>query len=214
MQHRVHVAVAYAGGTVGLILVLVAAALATAHTSVGEAQPIVFQPVTVPAPRSTPSAPVVPDLIYDSTFELTPRARPTVPAIGVQVQASIKPKPKPKPVAKPAVVRSAPKPVVKRTAVPSVADARAYALSRIGSTQFSCLDRLFTRESGWNPYARNASTGAYGIPQALPGDKMATIASDWRTNPVTQVRWGLSYISGRYGTACNAWAHSQNYGWY
>jgi hypothetical protein len=215
MQHRVKIAAAaYTAGTVGLVLVLVATALATAHSSSVEAQPIVYHPVQVPAPRVSSPAPaaIVPDLIYEPNFELTPRARPTIPAIGAQVQASVKPKPKPKP--QPLVVRAAPKPAATRTAVPSVADARAYALSRIGSTQFGCLDRLFDRESGWNPYARNASTGAYGIPQALPGDKMATIASDWRTNPVTQVRWGLSYISGRYGTACNAWAHSQNYGWY
>jgi hypothetical protein len=113
--------------------------------------------------------------------------------------------------------RPAPKPVPKvrvTSAMPSVADGRAYALNRIGSVQFACLDKLFTRESGWNPHAYNASSGAYGIPQAVPGDKMAIFGADWRDNPITQVKWGLSYIAGRYGTACNAWSHSQTYGWY
>ena len=80
--------------------------------------------------------------------------------------------------------------------------------------QFPCLDKLWTRESGWNHHASNASTGAYGIPQALPGSKMGTVASDWRTNPATQIKWGLGYIEGRYGTPCSAWSHSQSTGWY
>jgi len=83
-----------------------------------------------------------------------------------------------------------------------------------GDGQFSCLNLLWTRESGWNYRATNASSGAYGIPQALPGSKMGTVASDWRTNPITQITWGLDYIADRYGTPCGAWAHSQSYGWY
>ena len=63
-------------------------------------------------------------------------------------------------------------------------------------------------------YAYNASSGAYGIPQALPGEKMAAVASDWATNAATQITWGLSYISGRYDTPCGAWAHSEEKGWY
>jgi hypothetical protein len=80
--------------------------------------------------------------------------------------------------------------------------------------QFPCLDKLWTRESGWNHRASNSSTGAYGIPQALPGSKMGTVASDWRTNPATQIKWGLGYIEGRYSTPCSAWSHSQSTGWY
>jgi hypothetical protein len=83
-----------------------------------------------------------------------------------------------------------------------------------GSGQFSCLVSLWNRESGWNYRAQNASSGAYGIPQALPGSKMGTVAADWRTNPVTQIRWGLNYIADRYGTPCGAWGHSQATGWY
>ena len=82
------------------------------------------------------------------------------------------------------------------------------------SSQFSCLQPLWNRESGWNPYASNPSTGAYGIPQALPGSKMASAGADWQTNPATQIRWGLMYIQGSYGSPCNAWAHEQADGWY
>lgn len=76
------------------------------------------------------------------------------------------------------------------------------------------LAALWNRESGWNQYARNASSGAYGIPQALPASKLATAGADWRTNPTTQIRWGLGYIGGRYQNPGNAWAHEQQYGWY
>ncbi|ASW56682.1 hypothetical protein CIK06_24775 [Plantactinospora sp. KBS50] len=80
--------------------------------------------------------------------------------------------------------------------------------------QMPCLDKLWTKESHWNYKASNASTGAYGIPQAVPGSKMASVADDWQTNPATQIKWGLGYIKGRYGTPCGAWSHSQSSGWY
>jgi hypothetical protein len=77
-----------------------------------------------------------------------------------------------------------------------------------------CLEPLWQKESNWNPSAQNPSSGAYGIPQSLPGDKMATHGDDWQTNPATQIAWGIDYIKGRYGTPCEAWAHSQSVGWY
>lgn len=83
-----------------------------------------------------------------------------------------------------------------------------------GGDQFSCLDKLWTKESNWNPRADNPSSSAYGIPQALPGSKMSSAGSDWLTNPVTQIKWGLGYIDGRYGSPCAAWGHSQARGWY
>jgi hypothetical protein len=83
-----------------------------------------------------------------------------------------------------------------------------------GSDQYDCLVSLWNKESGWNVYAQNKSSGAYGIPQSLPGSKMASAGSDWATNPATQITWGLGYISGRYGTPCGAWGHSQSVGWY
>ena len=82
------------------------------------------------------------------------------------------------------------------------------------SSQFGCLDKLWTKESGWNPLANNASSGAHGIPQALPGSKMASAGPDWESNPVTQIKWGLGYIQGRYGSPCSAWGHSESFNWY
>jgi hypothetical protein len=92
---------------------------------------------------------------------------------------------------------------------------KAYAKSLIASgAQYRCLEQLWTRESGWNHLADNPSSDAYGIPQSLPGSKMASAGADWRTNPATQIRWGLDYIRASYGTPCGAWAHSQAVGWY
>ena len=89
-------------------------------------------------------------------------------------------------------------------------------LSQFGwsSGQFSCLQPLWQQESGWNISASNPSTGAYGIPQALPGSKMASAGPDWESSAATQIRWGLTYIQGLYGSPCGAWAHEQADGWY
>jgi hypothetical protein len=84
-----------------------------------------------------------------------------------------------------------------------------------GSGQFECLDNLWQKESGWNYAAVNSSSGATGIPQALPGSKMASAGNDWATNATTQISWGLEYISSsRYGTPCAAWSHSVANNWY
>jgi hypothetical protein len=80
--------------------------------------------------------------------------------------------------------------------------------------EWAYLDALWRRESGWNHLAENPSSGAYGIPQSLPAAKMAVVGSDWRTNPETQIQWGLAYIAARYGSAQRAWAHSERVGWY
>jgi hypothetical protein len=84
----------------------------------------------------------------------------------------------------------------------------------VGATQFSCLKPLWDRESGWNTYAQNPSSGAYGIPQALPGSKMASAGGDWATDGDTQVRWGVGYIDSVYGSPCSALAHENADGWY
>ncbi|GII52977.1 hypothetical protein Pth03_13660 [Planotetraspora thailandica] len=82
------------------------------------------------------------------------------------------------------------------------------------AADWGCLEKLWDKESHWNERAMNSYSGAYGIPQSLPGSKMASAGSDWQTNPATQIKWGLGYIAGRYGTPCSAWAHSQSTGWY
>jgi hypothetical protein len=100
---------------------------------------------------------------------------------------------------------------------PGTAQAIAYEMVRArgwGDDQFACLVALWNKESGWRVNAYNAGSGAYGIPQALPGSKMGSVAPDWETNPATQITWGLNYIGGRYGDPCGAWSHSESVGWY
>jgi hypothetical protein len=80
--------------------------------------------------------------------------------------------------------------------------------------EYTYLSRLWIRESGWNPHASNPYSGAYGIPQAVPGSKMASVGPDWRTSPRTQILWGMRYIKVRYGTPYRAWRHELSYGWY
>jgi hypothetical protein len=83
-----------------------------------------------------------------------------------------------------------------------------------GDDQFACLLQLWNEESGWRVNAQNVNSGAYGIPQALPGSKMGSVGADWQTNPATQITWGLNYIAGRYGTPCGAYNHKASSGWY
>ncbi len=94
--------------------------------------------------------------------------------------------------------------------------ARAMAASQYGwgEAEFQCLVQLWTKESGWNYQAVNASSGAYGIVQAWPAEKLATAGADWRTNAATQIKWGLDYIARGYGSPCAAWGHSQSVNWY
>lgn len=101
----------------------------------------------------------------------------------------------------------------------SPADLQAYALSLLGnygwnSSEMAPLILLWNRESSWNYTATNPTSGAYGVPQALPGAKMVTAGLDWKTNGATQIKWGLAYIKGRYGSPTKAWEHEQSKGWY
>ncbi|MFI6346312.1 transglycosylase SLT domain-containing protein [Streptomyces sp. NPDC050560] len=91
----------------------------------------------------------------------------------------------------------------------SVAQVQAIARQMVPADQFQCFSNIVTRESGWNYQATNASSGAYGLVQALPGTKMASAGADWRTNPATQIKWGLSYMNGRYDSPCGAWSFWQ-----
>ena len=134
--------------------------------------------------------------LTDEGPDATPSPKPT-------------PRPTPKPTPRPAVPT-----VPTGTSAQSVALAKAYAQSVLGAQQFDCVEQLWAHESGWRWNALNRSSGAYGIPQALPGSKMQSAGSDWQTNPVTQVRWGLSYIGARYHDPCNAWLFFRQHGWY
>ena len=83
-----------------------------------------------------------------------------------------------------------------------------------GESDFDCFNNIIIRESMWKVTATNPSSGAYGIPQALPGSKMAKVASDWRTNPATQIIWAVGYMEDRYGSPCAAWTFKRAHGWY
>jgi hypothetical protein len=124
-----------------------------------------------------------------------------------QATAQQQPAPAAQPSAQQAVVTAAPG---------SPQQIAEQMLSQYGwpASQFSCLQPLWERESGWSVTAENPSSGAYGIPQALPGSQMASAGADWQTDAATQIHWGLSYIQSRYGSPCGAWAHEEADGWY
>lgn len=129
------------------------------------------------------------------------------------------PPPPPRPKPAPSVAPAAPAPVAAVTAPAPSGSPQQIAMAMLASygwssSEFSCLDPLWEHESGWNVYASNPGSGAYGIPQALPGSKMASAGPDWATDAATQIRWGLSYIQATYGSPCGAWSHEEASGWY
>ncbi|MEU6574448.1 lytic transglycosylase domain-containing protein [Streptomyces sp. NPDC046805] len=96
----------------------------------------------------------------------------------------------------------------------SVGEIQAMARQIVGGDQFQCFSNIVNHESSWNYQATNASSGAYGLFQALPGSKMSSVGADWRTNPATQIKWGLNYMDSRYGSPCEAWSFWQANSWY
>ena len=110
---------------------------------------------------------------------------------------------------------AAPKPVAAAiTGTPRQVAQTIATQAGLNQQQWVCLDSLWYQESKFETNAHNRRSGAFGIPQALPASRMASAGADWRTNPATQIQWGLSYIKARYGTACNAWAHWKRARWY
>jgi hypothetical protein len=141
-------------------------------------------------------------------------AHPAIGSAGVAPHVAIRPQPAQRRVT-PSAARASRS--IRRTSLYLSPRAVAHALLlRRGWSEgeWSCLDALWTRESRWQVEATNARSGAYGIPQALPASKMAAMGSDWRTDPVTQIRWGLWYIGQTYGDPCTALSHSNRYGFY
>ncbi|WP_327401598.1 lytic transglycosylase domain-containing protein [Streptomyces sp. NBC_01288] len=96
----------------------------------------------------------------------------------------------------------------------TVAQIQSMAASMVPSGQYQCFSNIVDHESSWNYRAVNASSGAYGLFQALPGSKMSSVGSDWQTNPATQIKWGLNYMDSRYGSPCEAWSFWQANSWY
>ncbi|WP_055566977.1 lytic transglycosylase domain-containing protein [Streptomyces atriruber] len=108
-------------------------------------------------------------------------------------------------------------PTTAKAAAPAAAPASAKAIAQKkipDPAQFAAFDKIVSHESGWNPSATNSSSGAYGLVQALPASKMASAGADWKTNPETQIEWGLKYMNDRYGSPVGAWNHWQANGWY
>ncbi|WP_025274860.1 hypothetical protein [Haloglycomyces albus] len=154
----------------------------------------------------------------DSIIEPEPEPEPEPEEEEEEPDPEPEPEPKPEP-------EPEPEPEPDNGSVPISGDCSSYSGNRAmgctltlergwGMGEVECLVNLWNRESQWNESATNPSSGAYGIPQALPGSKMASAGDDWQTNPATQITWGLDYISERYGTPCGAWSHSEATGWY
>lgn len=186
--------------------------MATVVLLAGSAMAVLPGVQAEPLSRSQQSA----SLIADAFLALRPSPEPTETAAATPTPTATEtptPTPTPTPTRKP-TAKPKPKPKPKPIVYPNtVAGARAYVRSRIGTRQYNCIDLLWTRESKWNPRAGKPS-GAYGIPQAFPGSKMASFGSNWLTSPITQVKWGIWYVNTRYGSACTAWSFWQAHGWY
>ncbi|WP_241518744.1 transglycosylase SLT domain-containing protein [Streptomyces sp. CB03238] len=176
---------------------------------------LTFLPLTTVEQHETVKAAPAPTPTASPSPSYSPLASPTPTPEASTLTPTKTPKPSKTP--RPTATRSA-APRVSRSATtprtPIYASPRAYAKSVLSATQYACADAVFTRESNWNPYATNPTSGAYGIAQALPPTKYASAGSDWRTNPITQVRWGLTYMKSRYGSPCGAWAFWQSHHWY
>ena len=99
-------------------------------------------------------------------------------------------------------------------AAPAASGSWQSITASLAGSSAGCLNGIIERESGGRVHASNAGSGAYGIPQALPGSKMASAGADWATNPVTQIRWMIGYINATYGSPCAAWAHERAAGTY
>jgi cell division protein FtsN len=166
-----------------------------------------------PEPSQAPSQPRVSDDLASASVIPSPAPTPAqAPAHAQQpVQAAATPSAPASPASAPAYPSYTP--LASQSG--AYGSPEAYAESLVGAAQFACLQSLWDRESGWNVYAQNPTSGAYGIPQALPGSKMASAGADWATNGDTQVRWGiLDYIDPVYGSPCGALAHENAQGWY
>jgi len=188
------------------------------------AAPATPTPPTPPSPTATPPQPVyTPPTQAPASQPPTPRLRPATPKPTAQ-PPTVKPKPPtvvrpstpppskpPAPPTTPAAVK--PPVVVAKPVTGGLASWLAQAGIPPGAEQ-TCMNNIVQRESGGNPLAVNASSGAYGLGQALPASKMAPFGADYRTNPVTQLRWMRSYVNATYGGACPAWAFWQSHHWY
>ena len=205
LRHRVFAA-GFAAATAVVIVSGTAVAIGPATWQRPPEPPTTTSPTTSAAASNDPGA---------STNQAATLGDPTTGAIATPLPTTpyilvVQTLPVPTPTSSPT-----PKPTPRPTPVAdTVANARAYARSRLDAEQFSCVDALWAAESDWSTWATNPTTGAYGIPQAMPASKMASAGANWRTSPKTQVIWGLQYIATRYGSPCQAWQFHGANGWY
>jgi hypothetical protein len=200
-------------GTVGSTLASPGAALMTGGgaTQLGGTVTLVDAPTAFSAPASAAAS--VPASAPAPTITLGLAAGALAAQAAVTNQATILTRV----IAAPALLPPVPARPATPLAITGTPSEMAHAVALnagLSDRQWSCLDQLWQRESKFETTVRNPRSGAYGIPQALPASRMASAGADWRTNPVTQIKWGMSYIDVRYGTACNAWSHWVRYRWY
>lgn len=197
--------VVVAGAALGSVSLAVGVLGASAAQA--SAKPAAARTVTV-APAEGPTATA--EEIAAQRQSLRQQAAAVAAVAGATATKPPRAKAKRRPPARPRANRSTTRPAL----TPREMAKAMVAQHGWGDAEFTCLDELWTRESGWDVHNENGGSGAYGIPQSLPGRKMAAFGSDWRDNPVTQIKWGLWYIADRYETPCGAWAHSQRYDYY
>lgn len=193
-KHKIAVAAVSCTAVTGAIIGALAAGASGANAATAPVAHVVHIPVLAPKLAASPSA----------SASATPSASPT----------SAKPSaPATTKAAAPATTKPAP---VVQAVVDPYAGLSAYQIAEriVPSGEFGCFDWIVTRESGWDVHATNPSSGAYGLGQALPGYKMASEGSDWRDNPVTQIKWTLGYMDGRYGSPCAAQSFWEAHNWY
>jgi hypothetical protein len=173
---------------------------------------VVPQAMAEPARSAAPSLSAASSSAPPMIAEASPTASRQTAPLWAGNSGYITP-PIPTPVPTP-VPTAKPKPTPVPTMRDTVWNARTYVKNRVGAKGYDCINAVWTAESKWNPTAGNPVSGAYGIPQAYPGSKMAAFGSNWKYSPLTQVKWGLWYITNRYGSACGAYDFWQAHGWY
>ncbi|THV08987.1 lytic transglycosylase domain-containing protein [Nocardioides caeni] len=184
-----------------LVVAAVAVTLVSGCAASTEAPPAA-DPVPAGEPAASPTATVRQEAVSRAG------ARADVPEIEIMAQLARRAE---------RIAKNLPEVVVPDDVSPGSNQALGYRLMvefGFPSSQWPFLNALWHRESGWNHFADNPTSSAYGIPQSLPGDKMAVVGADWRTTPETQIKWGLAYIGARYGTPQKAWQHSEQHNWY
>ena len=214
-KHKIAVTAASCTAVTGAVVGALTATASDAHAAT---VPTAQQAVTSSALTHAAAHALAAD---DAPAHPSAKALDVKPAVAPPKKAAPAPAPaKPAPAPAPATTEAAPPAPAPAPAVTQATSAysgeSAYKIAEqiVPSGEFGCFSWIVSRESGWSVTATNPSSGAYGLGQALPGDKMASAGSDWQTNPVTQIKWTLGYMDERYGSPCAAQGFWESHGWY